>query len=190
MPITSEWLNSAEQALREACPLTINDEASVAALKAKVITYDKQLGIAPNIDWVIKMAVPFENALLAKKEAAEAEVRAKRDKVAARKKERDYDRLPASAIRAEAIEDLRKRNVPTATEQFVPEREYTQSEIDKFSDAEAKLKLFGIEADNLNESKPDSELRKIQERRILHTPRSKDTPILRSLRHEIRKGLL
>ena len=72
--ISQEWLDSAVKALQEACPLMINDPKSVEELKLKVTKFDKELGYPPTVDWVVRTAVSYEQALLAKKEEAELKI--------------------------------------------------------------------------------------------------------------------
>lgn len=187
--ITQQFVDTVGKALAEACPLASNDKEASEAIRQKITKYCNELGRLPLESQVIAWAVPFEQALLKKKEEAETAARQKQERADARKKAREYDRLPASAVKAEAIAELRQKTVQSAPERFTPEKEYTQAEIDRMSDAEMKRLLFGKESEPLNESRPDQEMRKVNEKRILNTKRSQDTPLKRALRREILEGL-
>jgi hypothetical protein len=189
MAVTQDYIDKTNAALLEACPLASQDPDSVAAIKDKILTFYRELNFPPTELQVIQFAVPYEQALLKKKEEAEAKVRQRQEKAEARKKQREDDLKPASVLRAEANAELRQRNVPVETERFTPEKEYTQGEIDRMTDGEAKRVLFGIDNPNLNESKPDAEARKLYEKKLLKTRRNQDTPLKRALRREILEGL-
>src|SRR5579864_7854607 len=102
MAVSQEYVNKVNAALIEACPLASQDQTSVAAIKQKIESYCRELGQPPTELMVVQFAVPYEQALLKKKEEAEAEARRKQERIAARKKAREYDNLPASAVKAEA----------------------------------------------------------------------------------------
>jgi len=188
--VNQEWLDRVNAALIEAAPLTSQDPKAVSALKEKIQTYCRELGQLPTELQVVQWAVPFEQALLAKKQQADEVARKKQERIDARKKEREFDRLPASALKAEAIAELRQRNIQSEPEKFTPEKQYTQAEVDRMSDSEMKRLLFGIESEQINQSRTtDEEMRKVVETRILHTTRAKDTPLRKALRRQIREGL-
>lgn len=187
--VTQEYIDTINAALLEACPLASQDAKSVAAIKEKIQTYCRELGKSPTELQVVQWAVPFEQALLANQQQAEEAARQKQERIDARKKEREFDKLPASEAKARANAELRQRNTQSASEKFTPAREYSQTEIDKMSPAEIKRLLFGVESEPLNESRPDPEVRKVLEKRLLHTKRSQDSPLRKALRREILEGL-
>jgi hypothetical protein len=190
--IDQTYIDRVNAALTSACPLATQNQDSVTAIKDKVLTFYREIGYPPSESQVVGWAVPFEQALLGKKAEEEAKARAKQERIDARRKEREYDKLPASAARAEAVAEVRKINeAKPASERFTPAKEYTQAEIDNMSDSDVKRLVFGLDVDeNLNSSRPDDDLRKVQEKRLLSTKRSKDTPLKRALRRQIREGLL
>lgn len=187
--VNQEWLDRVNAALIEAAPLTSQDPKAVSALKEKIHTYCHELGKMPTELQVVQWSVPFEQALLAKQQQAEEAARKKQERIDARKKEREFDKLPASEAKARANAELRQQREQATTERFTPEREYSRAEIDKMSDSEAKRLLFGIESESINESRPDERIRQANEKRLLHTKRSQDTPLRRALRREILEGL-
>jgi hypothetical protein len=187
--ISQEHLNKVNAALTEACPLASNDPASVAALKDKIQGFCRDVGQPPSELTIIQWCVPFEQSLLKKKADAEEAVRQKQARIDARKKEKEFDKLPASEAKARANAELRQQREQTTTERFTPVKTYSQTEIDSMTDAEARKLLFGIESEALNESRPDPELRKVLEKRLLNTKRGQDTPLRKALRREILEGL-
>ena len=204
MAITQQFVDTVGAALLLACPLTSADPDSITAVKEKILKFDRELGRAPNEAQVISWAVPFEQALLQKKEAAEAQARQKQEEAEAkvrqrqaradaRKQQREFDQLPSSVTRAQANEDLRRMREQSAPERFVPEREYSNAEIDLMSDSEYKRLLFGIETEELNQSKPDLQAEEYYKNRILKSRNKGGSPadkLMRSaLRREIREGL-
>ncbi len=67
------------------------------------------MGKTPSELTVVQLMVPFEQALLEKKQQAEKAARQKQERADARKKAREYDRLPASAVKAEAIAEFGRK---------------------------------------------------------------------------------
>jgi len=187
--ISQEYIDKLNAALASACPLASNDPEAVAALKDKIQTFCREMGQPPTEFTVIQLMTPFEQALLKKKEEVEAATRQKQERINARKKAREFDSLPSSVARSQANAELRQRTVQSPSERFSPAKEYTQAEVDRMSDAEMKRLLFGVESEPMNESRPDDQIRKANEKRLLNTKRSQDTPLRKALRREILEGL-
>jgi hypothetical protein len=187
--VTQEYIDKINVALLEACPLASRDSEAVSIIKEKIQIYCREMGQPPTELTVVQLMIPFEQALLKKKEEAETAARQKQERADARKKAREFDRLPASAVKAQAIAELRQKTAQSEPERFTPEKEYTQAEIDRMTDAEMKRLLFGRESEPLNQSRPDERIRQANEKRILNTKRSQDTPLKRALRREILEGL-
>jgi len=183
--ITQEYVDKTAAALAEACPLTAADPESVEALKAKLLSFDRELGSAPTVDHVIRWAIPLEQALLQKKEAREAELRQKRESANARRKEvTDY--LSNSATdKAEMIREARSHQQAVDRKPLEVATNYTDEQMDKMTSDEYKRLVLQRESLPINESKPNDEMRRLQEKRLLQTPRKKDTPLRKALRREI-----
>jgi hypothetical protein len=198
--ISKEYIDQLNTALASACPLMLQDSEAVKAISEKIAKFHAEIGYPPNESQVIAWAVPFEQSLLQKKEAAEAEAkdkaRQRQEKADARKKERAYDRQPSPITRAEANAELRKLNESQPTpERFVPAKDYSQREIDAMSEAEIQQKLYGRDVgEPLNQSKPAHELDEVRKKRILHSTNKggsqADKQMRAALRRQIREGLL
>jgi len=118
--VTQEYLNKVNDALAQACPLSVNDPESVASLKAKIQSFCNDVGQLPSEFTIIQWCVPFEQMLLKKKAEADEAARKKQERIDVRKKEREFDRLPASAAKAQANAELRQQREQATTETFTP----------------------------------------------------------------------
>ncbi len=189
MAFSQAYVDEIGAALLEQCPLTSQNEEMLLAIKTKVLKYDAEIGTAPSFSIVCNWARPFEQQLQsAIDSAAEAET-ADRNRTKARRKEMtDYLSGPEND-RAEMIRESQARQQRSERPVLKPNINYSPKDIDAMSADEYKTKVLGHESLELNQSRPDEEARKLQEKRMLKTKRNQDTPLRRALRREILEGL-
>lgn len=180
--ITKEWIDNINPAIMSATPLAANDAEAMENVAAKIQSFVQETGHLPTeLQVVMEFCVPEENRLLQARQNAD---------IAARKKSR-LDYLSGSS-RDEAVKGLQIRG-DAARKSFVPEREYSQQEIDQMSDADAKRVLFGQEPLGLNQEgsrpnlhNPQNEVDRCYRDRILNYRGS--SPVMRALKRELLDG--
>jgi hypothetical protein len=184
--ITQEWIDQIDEALKQACPLASADEEAMTDVMHKIQEFLRASGRLPEeIQVITEFAVPHENRLLQEQQSVA---------IAARKKERLDYLSGEGATREAVIADLRERRVSDPVRKaYVPEREFSQYEIDQMSDEEAKRVLFGQESLGLNKqsskvdpSAPKNELDEYHRNKILNY-RGRD-PIIRGLKRQLLDG--
>ena len=196
MAITQQFVDTVGAALLEATPLTSADSDSINAIKDKILQFDRELGRAPNESQVISWAIPYEQALLKKKEEAEAEVRKEQERRDARQRNfREFHR-PSSEDRAEIVQEMRSRNAAAQEPPVLkPNTTYTEEQVSAMSAEEYKRLVLRGESGlpELNQSKPDRQAEEYYKNKILKSRNKGGSPadkLMRAaLRRQIREGL-
>jgi hypothetical protein len=187
MPITAEFVSVAGEALADHCPLVSQDPDSIERVKAKIVTYEKEVGITPDVDSVVRWATPFESELRqqADERAAEdARIEARRARI-----DRDMNR-PSSEDRLDAEAEFRANRPQPVVREFKPRREYSQKEQDAMDSETYRREILGdasrVEDKNrTTSSAPDKTLETIRDKKIMKDRKSGDARMRAALRRAL-----
>jgi hypothetical protein len=187
MPITAEFVSAAGEALAESCPLVSQDPNSIERVKAKIVSYESEVGIAPAIDAVVRWATPFELELQ-EQAAAQAD---EHEKAEARRARIDRDMNRSSdEDRAEAEAEFRASRPRPVTPEFKPIRDYSEKEIEQMDSETYRREILGVNSRVEDQNRtaspaPDKTLKSIREKKIMKDRRSGDARMRAALRRSL-----
>src|SRR4029077_10800083 len=146
MPITAEFVDEVGKALMEQCPMASEDEPSMQDVRNKIVSYNEKLGFAPSVETVLRWTQPHEQRLRAPIDAENAAYQAEQDRIAARKKAREYDLAPSSVN----LEEIRQERKQVSASQparlpFRPRKQFTDEEIERMDSATYAREVLGQE---------------------------------------------
>jgi hypothetical protein len=147
MPVTKQYIDSVNQVLEPTCPLCCKDEAAIADLAKKIQTYDEKLGQPPSPEIVCNWAAAHEKRLRAPIDAENAAYQAEQDRIAARKKAREYDLAPSSINREEVLQEHRQQVAASqhARLPFRPRKQFSEAEMDAMDSVTYAREVLGQE---------------------------------------------
>jgi hypothetical protein len=146
MAISQQYVDEIGAALQQNCPTASLDEAAMKDVMHKIVLYDKEIGIAPSVGIVLRWAQPHEEKLRAPIDAENAAYQAEQDRIAARKKAREYDLAPSSVN----LEEIRLERKQASASQparlpFRPRKQFTDEEIGRMDSATYAREVLGQE---------------------------------------------
>lgn len=191
-------LDNISNAIAEHCPLVFADIASLTLVAGKIKSYAEKLDRLPAIEMVLGWAKPLEEKFQQKADEAAVSQQAEQERIEARKRDRQDYLSGSDADKAQAVREFRERNRPQEHRAaFVPDRAYTESELNAMSSDEYAVKVLGrsrIEDRNSNAGPLPEDGRRVLKKRIMRSRKSDgssaDRHMRAALRRQVREGLI
>jgi hypothetical protein len=144
--VSKEYIDAVNEVLEPACPLCCKDETALSDLAQKIQIYDEKLGQPPSPEIVCNWAAAHEKRLRAPIDEENAAYQAEQDRIAARKKAREYDLSPSSVN----LEEIRQERKQVSASQparlpFRPRKQFTDEEIEAMDSKTFAREVLGQE---------------------------------------------